>query len=70
MMQLGTILTMTQEWKSFQLRVFIRVMAEEDKSTIVKQVEHILVELRIPANVFTIEFKRIFSIVEVSCCIY
>ena len=66
MMQLGTILTMTQEWKSFQLRVFIRVMAEEDKSTIVKQVEHILFELRIPANVVTIEFKRIFSIVEVS----
>ena len=65
MMQLGTILTMTHEWKSFQLRVFIRVMAEEDKSTIVKQVEHILFELRIPANVVTIEFKRIFSIVEV-----
>lgn len=64
MMQLGTILTMTHEWKSFQLRVFIRVMAEEDKSTIVKQVEHILFELRIPANVVTIEFKRIFSIVE------
>ena len=30
-MQLGTILTMTNEWKSFKLRVFIRVMEEEDR---------------------------------------
>ena len=65
MMQLGTILTMTQEWKSFKLRVFIRVMEEEDRSAIVRNMEQTFMELRIPADVFTISFKRIFSIVEV-----
>ena len=66
MMQLGTILTMTREWKKFQLRVFVRIMEEEDRSAIVRHLEKTLLELRIPAKVVTMEFKRVFSIVEAS----
>ena len=64
-MQLGTILTMTSEWKEFKLRVFIRIMDERDRSAIVSAVERILKENRIPATVVTINFQRIYSIVQV-----
>ena len=64
-MQLGTILTMTSEWKDFKLRVFIRIMDERDRSAIVSVVERILKENRIPATVVTINFQRIYSIVQV-----
>ena len=66
-MQLGTILTMTKDWKQFQLRVFVRIMDEEDRSVIVREIDRILKELRIPAIVITVNFQRIHSIVEVNC---
>ena len=66
MMQLGTILTMTKEWKNTQLRVFVRIMDEESRSKIVKELEGILKKLRFPASVHTINFTRTFSIVQVS----
>ena len=66
MMQLGTILTMTKDWKKFQLRMFVRIMDEETRDDIVKQLRHTLKTLRIPANVFTIMGADIHSIVQVS----
>ena len=64
-MQLGTILTMTKEWKNSQLRVFVRISEEESRSKIVKELEGILKKLRFPATVHTINFTRTFSIVQV-----
>ena len=49
---------MTHEWKSFKLRVFIRVMEEEDRSAIVRNMEQTFMELRIPADVFTISNSK------------
>merc|ERR1719219_1727130 len=50
MMQLGTILTMSKNWRQFKLRVFVRITEEEDRSAIVRHLERTLKELRIPAG--------------------
>ena len=65
MMQLGTILTMTKDWKKFQLRMFVRIMDLETRDDIVKQLRHTLDTLRIPAKVLTIMGGDIHSIVQV-----
>jgi hypothetical protein len=65
MLQLGTILTMAQNWKNCQLRVFIRIMEEEQQQAMTQQLSEILAENRIPAQLNTINFSRIYSIVKV-----
>ena len=69
-MQLSTILTMTSEWKNFKLRVFVRIMHEEERAGIIAHLEKILKENRIPATVVTINFRRIYTIVQVSTMFY
>ena len=61
---------MTSEWKNFKLRVFVRIMQEEERAGIISHLEKILKENRIPASVVTINFRRIYSIVQVSILIY
>ena len=64
-MQLGTILTMTRDWKTFKLRVFIRVMSEEDSERIKARVQKVLDENRIPGQVVDVLFQKCFDILKV-----
>ena len=64
MMQLGTILTMTKEWKKFKLRIFVRIINPEDELELKRHLERTLKELRIDAQVIVINFKRTFSLAE------
>ena len=66
MVQLGTILTMTKDWKKFKLRMFVRIMDVEQRLDIVKQLEMELKTLRVPADVHTIMGVDMHSIIQVS----